>query len=133
MSPAERAAERLLRDKDALAQEVTDALYAERPQLLARYGEQGREKCRQDLRFNLEHLAPAVALGEDAMFVGYVRWLVGLLAARNVPATDITRSLDLTADAVRRRFPADEAPPVLAALQAGRRESAAHSGGGHAG
>ena len=121
MSAAERAAERILRQKDALAQETTDALYGERPQLLERYGETGRQKCREDLRYNLEHLAPALALGEPALFEGYLRWLAGLLAARGIPTEEIARSLVLTADAIARRFPADEAEAARATLATGLR------------
>jgi hypothetical protein len=128
VSAAERAAKRLLREKDALAQEATDALYGERPELLERYGQAGRDKCLQDLRYNLEHLAPAVALGEPALFEGYVRWLAGLLAARRIPAEEIAHSLALTGEAIARRFPADEAGAAGAMLAAGRRALEAHGG-----
>jgi hypothetical protein len=126
VSAGERAAERILREKDGLAREATDALYGERPELLDRYGEAGREKCRQDLRFNLEHLAPALALEQPQMFEGYVRWLVEMLGARGIPAGDIERSLVLTGDAIARRFPADEAAAARATLAAGLRALETH-------
>jgi hypothetical protein len=118
-SPGERAAERIVRDKEELARAITEALYRERPDLLARWGERGREKCLQDMRYNLEHLAPAVALADPTMFAGYVRWLAGLLAARQIPTTDVARSLALTDATIGERFPADEAAPARSILQAG--------------
>jgi len=117
VSASERSGDRLLREKEELARAITDRLYGERPDLLPLYGAAGREKCLQDMRYNLEHLAPAVALAEPAMFAGYARWLAGLLSARGIPTADVTRSLVLTGAAIAERFPADEAAaaPVLEA------------------
>jgi hypothetical protein len=119
MSAAARSSERLVAEKEALARAITDALYAERPELLARYGAAGREKCLQDMRYNLEHLAPAVALEQPSMFAGYAQWLRGLLAARGIPVDDVVRSLVLTRDAITQRFPPDEAADALTAIDAG--------------
>ena len=87
VSAGTAAAERLLAEKATLAAEITAALYAEMPELLARHGEYGPRKCLEDMRYNLEHLAPAVDLADPALFAGYVRWLDGLLRARNVVAS----------------------------------------------
>lgn len=109
----------LLERKDELARAVTRALYAERPDLLERYGERGRRKCLQDMRYNLEHLAPAVALGEPALFARYVVWLRDMLAARGVPAVEIGRSLELTGRLVQEELAGDEAGVVQGILEAG--------------
>jgi hypothetical protein len=114
-----RAAARLLADGEALARAVTDALYAERPELLARYGERGREKCLQDLRYTVEHLVPAVDLGDPELFAGYVRWLDALLRARNVDTDEVVRSLELLERVAGDRFPDDEAAAVAPVVQAG--------------
>lgn len=90
---AARAADTLLARKDEIAETVTESVYAARPDLLARYGAAGRAKCVQDMRYTVEHLAPAVALGEPALFTRYVAWLVDLLAARAIPADDVRTSL----------------------------------------
>jgi hypothetical protein len=127
VTAGERCGERLVAEKEALASAITALLYAERPDLLQRYGASGREKCLQDMRYNLEHLAPAVALGEPAMFAGYARWLGGLLAARGIPTGDVVRSLALTRAALTERFPADEAAAAVPALEAGLAALAAPS------
>jgi hypothetical protein len=114
-----RASERLLADKEALARAITGALYEETPALMQRYGEAGREKCLQDMRYNLEHLASAVDLAQPAMFAGYVRWLDGLLRARNVSTDEVVRSLELTDREIRERFPAEEAEAVAPCIGAG--------------
>jgi hypothetical protein len=119
LTVAARAAESLRRQQDDLARAITEALYAERPELEARYGAAGREKCLQDMRYNLEHLAPAVAFAEPALFASYARWLAGLLLARGIPVGDVVRSLQLTGHVVAVRLPADEATAVSQSLLAG--------------
>jgi hypothetical protein len=118
----ESASESLLARKAEIARAVTEALYTEMPELMEKYGETGRRKCLQDMHYNLEHLAPAVALGEPVLFARYVVWLREMLASRGVPADEVRRSLELTAEAVRARLPAEEAIPVVDALAAGLRE-----------
>ena len=117
LNTRERAAERLLREKDSLAAEITAALYERMPHLLDKYGEHGRGKCLEDMRYNIEHLAPAVHLGVPEMFVTYVRWLDELLRARNVSTDDLSVALELTGGAMRRRFSAAEAAEIELSLR----------------
>jgi hypothetical protein len=114
-----RASERLIAEKHALARSITDALYAERPDLLEKYGPVGREKCHQDMLYHVEHLAPAVDLGEPGMFAAYVRWLEALLRARNVAPEEVMRTLELIELLISDRFPADEAAVVVPCVRAG--------------
>ena len=114
-----RASERLLDRKGELAREVTRALYAERPELLERYGESGRRKCLQDMHYNLEHLAPAVALTEPQLFARYIVWLRDMLGARGVPADEIRRCLELTERAVREGMGEEEATAIISVIGAG--------------
>jgi hypothetical protein len=113
------AADTLLEQKHTIAQAITDALYRERPQLMERYGETGRVRCLEDMHYNLEHLAPAVALGEPQLFQRYVIWLRDMLAPRNVPQEDVVRSLELTIDVVQKHLPPDEARAVVDMINAG--------------
>ena len=113
------AAALLMRDREALALEVTTALYAESPGLLERHGERGREKCHQDMRYNIDHLIPAVDLGDGAMFARYVEWLDGLLRARNVATRDVIRCLELLRDRCADRFPAAEGAAIRTIVNAG--------------
>jgi MerR family transcriptional regulator, light-induced transcriptional regulator len=116
---AERAAARLIAETGELAREITAAMYAESPDLLAKYGPVGRERCLEDMHFNLQHLAPAVELGKPSLFASYAVWLEQMLAARNVGTDDVVRSLVLTEREIRSRFPADEAAVISECLLAG--------------
>jgi hypothetical protein len=113
------ASDALLARKEELARAVSDALYAEMPGLLEKYGEPGRAKCLQDMRYNLEHLAPAVALGEPALFARYAAWLRDMLAARGIPADEVLRSLELTERVVRHRLAPEQAEAVAGCIAAG--------------
>lgn len=119
MSTPERAAARLNAERGALARAITEALYAELPQLHEKYGERGRARCLEDMHFNLEHLAPAVELGRPEMFAAYVAWLDGLLSARNVDTREVVRSLELTERVLRERFTPDEIDAIVPAIHAG--------------
>lgn len=116
------AAERLLSNKEALAQAITAELYWQLPQLQEKYGARGREKCLQDMRYNLEHLAPAVDLAEPGMFAGYVRWLDGLLRARGVATTELARSLEITRQQIGALVAESAMGDVDAAIDAGLAE-----------
>jgi hypothetical protein len=116
---AARASESLLRFADELARATTDALYARRPDLMERWGERGRAKCLEDMRHNVEHLAPAVGLDDPSIFARYVRWLDDLLRARGIPSDDVRESLELMRDAVAARLPHDESARAAASIDAG--------------
>ncbi|HEX7240972.1 MAG TPA: hypothetical protein VF263_11940 [Longimicrobiaceae bacterium] len=119
VAPAARASAYLLEEKEALAREITRRLYRVLPGLLDKYGDYGREKCLQDMRYNLEHLAPAVDLEQPEMFAGYVRWLDGLLRARNVATDELLRALELTGEVLAERLTADEQASVQSCVRAG--------------
>jgi hypothetical protein len=105
---ATRASEALLARKEQLAIAITDSVYAARPELRERYGEIGITKCREDMRYTIEHLAPAVALAEPQLFVSYVSWLIDLLRARGIPADDVRVSLEALNQVLATRLSLDE-------------------------
>lgn len=115
------AAQLLIRDRESLARAVTDALYEEAGERLSRHGPNGRVRCLEDMHFNVEHLVPAVDLGDPDLFVRYVQWLHGLLQARGVDTRDVTRCLELLQDEVTRRYAAADAQPITTILDAGLR------------
>lgn len=127
VSPGARAAAALLEQKETVARSVTGLLYAEMPWLVDRYGERGRQKCLQDMRYNLEHLAPAVELEAPAMFARYAAWCDGVLRSRGVSTEELARSLVLMESDVAARLPPEQADAVAACLRAG---VAALGGGG---
>jgi hypothetical protein len=119
MKPETRASQRLISDKEQLARAITRALYEALPELTEKYGEVGRQRCLEDMRYNLEHLAPAVELNNPPMFAAYVQWLEALLRARHVATSEVERSLELIEREIRARFPAEEAELIATCIRAG--------------
>ena len=119
MTVEARAAAELLARKAGLAQTATDALYADMPELMDRYGPVGRERCLEDIRYTIDHLIPAVDLAQPSMFASYVGWLDDLLRARNVSTREVIRSLELIEQVVRSELAPDEANVVATCLRAG--------------
>jgi hypothetical protein len=114
-----RAAERLMFDKESIARAVTKRMFEEYPDILEKHGERGRQKCLQDMHYNIEHLIPAVDLEKPELFADYARWLDVMLGARGVCARDVRRCLEMIADETRTRFDADEAAVVDEMIRAG--------------
>ena len=119
LSAAARAGAALLEQKETIARAVTGLLYAEMPWLHDRYGDRGRVKCLQDMRYNLEHLIPAVELQAPEMFARYAGWCDGVLRARGVQTAELLRSMELMESDVAARLPAEEAAAVSECLRAG--------------
>jgi len=106
---ARNAGALLLSDKGSLAASVTRRLYEEKPSLLEKHGERGREKCLQDMHYNIEHLMPAVELDDADLFTRYVVWLDDMLRARGVGTDDVIRSLTLLREECLGRYGEDGA------------------------
>lgn len=121
LTAAERAAAALLEQKETIARSVTGLLYAEMPWLQDKYGDRGREKCLQDMRYNLEHLIPAVELGAPDMFARYAAWADGVLRARGVPTGELARSMEIMRADVGARLPDDQGEAVAGCIDAGLR------------
>lgn len=105
---AERAAHALLARREWIAAEATAALHAADPSLHDRYGVHGREKCREDAAYNVQHLAGAMEMDDPRLFAAYVRWVDELLRARNVPTDDLRRHLGFLEDACARALAPDD-------------------------
>lgn len=119
------ASEALIARKEELAREITVALYVAHPEWLERYGAVGRDKCLQDMRYTIEHLAPAVALGEPQLFAGYCRWLIDLLRPRGIPAQHVRDTLAVVRRVLGDRLTMEQAPVVVGIVDAGIAATAA--------
>lgn len=67
-----------------LIEQVTELIYEADPSLLEKYGERGKEKCRQDNRHHLDHLRTAYALRDERVFADYAVWLDGILRSHGM-------------------------------------------------
>lgn len=122
ITAAERTGHLLRIKAPKLAEAIVDEQYRRQPELLERYGTEGRRYCARDLDRHLQSLAAAVDLEVPAQFVKYVEWAKGVMAAHGIPAADFLVSLQVLRDVVPGHLPAGFAglacAPVDAALAA---------------
>jgi methanogenic corrinoid protein MtbC1 len=73
---------------------VTERFYNNHVADYSRFGQRGREACREDLGFHLEFLRPVLEFGLIQPMVDYLRWLASVLVTRDVPTRHLLLSLD---------------------------------------
>jgi MerR family transcriptional regulator, light-induced transcriptional regulator len=93
----------------ALADACVRYHFNQHPELRERYGEQGVAKCVQDANFHLAFLADAIASSVPAVFSAYIQWARSMLAARNIPRSDLAESLAALRVVVAQELPAQDA------------------------
>lgn len=69
---------------NTIIEEVTDGIYRDYPILLEKYGERGRQKCKEDNEHHIKYLQTAAAMEEEKYFVDYAHWLNGILTSRGM-------------------------------------------------
>ncbi len=103
---------------DELARAVVDIQFERWPALYARYGEAGRDKCAQDLRYHVLYLAEAVAANSPPLFREYAAWVKVLFANIGIPAEELGESLEILRDVVAARVDDATAERVRACVAA---------------
>ncbi|HEY0330776.1 MAG TPA: B12-binding domain-containing protein [Rhodopseudomonas sp.] len=86
-----------------------------------------QDECREYLVYHLEFLKSALQFGSLAPMLAYLRWLDGVLAARNVPPHSLAQSLQWLAEYFAARMDRDDGEVVHAALLAARQRFVAAS------
>jgi hypothetical protein len=68
----------------SIIEEVTEGIYNDFPFLLEKYGERGRQKCREDNGHHIKYLQTAADMDDDKYFIDYAHWLNGILTSRGM-------------------------------------------------
>ena len=68
----------------SIIEEVTDGIYRDYPILLEKYGERGRQKCKEDNEHHIKYLQTAASMNEEKYFIDYAHWLNGILTSRGM-------------------------------------------------
>lgn len=76
-----------------LAEATVADQYRRQPDLVQRYGPDGRRLCVRDVAHHVQALASSIELGEPERFVDYVIWARGVMAAHKVEPADFLESL----------------------------------------
>ncbi|MFC5271689.1 cobalamin-dependent protein [Adhaeribacter terreus] len=103
--PNKRTAELVYNLAAEIAQVATELQYKRMPELEARYGKIGRQKCLQDAGYHLSYLAEAILSESPLLFSDYIGWAQQMLGARNIPAKDLAVNLNCIKEALAQRLP----------------------------
>ena len=88
-------AARLRSQRLPIATGASDAFFFAHPEWLERFPDTMLAKGLEDAGHHVDFLAGALETGEPAAFVGYVGWLVDVLAARGIDAAAVAESIGL--------------------------------------
>ncbi|MBY0242468.1 MAG: cobalamin-dependent protein [Burkholderiaceae bacterium] len=95
---------------------VAEKFQADPAGIYARYGERGREACREDLGYHLEFLRPVLEFGIIEPMVDYLRWLANVLSSRGIPSEHLLLSLDWLGDFLATKMEHADGQTVLATI-----------------
>jgi hypothetical protein len=78
---------------NVVAREILDGLvekiYENYPELLEKYGEAGKVKCREDVQHHFRNLDVAFQLNHSKIFIDYSIWLNNVLTSRGMKTEHI--------------------------------------------
>lgn len=87
------AAEEIDKQLDALVNQTLEVVYKADPEMEKRYGNVGRQRCREDIVFHYCTLTEAIAADDPQIFLRYIAWGKVVLASRRIPADDMKVTL----------------------------------------
>ncbi|WP_192820573.1 B12-binding domain-containing protein [Rufibacter sp. LB8] len=103
-----KAAATLKRLSTRLAADTTKLVYQRHPDLEARYGAIGREKCHEDALYHLSFLIEAVSANSMVLFSDYVTWAQQVLESRQIAVQDLHHHLVILKEVVAQHLPIDQ-------------------------
>ena len=105
--------------KGELAVKITDLHFKSHPELDKKYGDKGREKCREDAIYHLNYLIEALQVESQELFNHYLEWAYNMLDARNIPIDDLEHNIRSIKDVISGEFSANSADMAVTILESG--------------
>ena len=106
--------------RELCADFVTNAIYAMYAKELERFGEHGRQTCRQDIFHHLDYLQGALIVGDATVFTQYIIWLKEVLSSRGVPSAHLSTSLEFLETFFSNQLPVAEVGALTKILSSAR-------------
>lgn len=107
---------------DEIIDRVVEGIYRDMPELLERFGEQGRVKCREDNYHHIKHLNSARNLNSDEFFVDYALWLNNILTVRGMKTEHLIDNFKRLEIEISAAEPFEEKDDYLCTLKKGMAE-----------
>lgn len=108
--------QRLQAERHKLAERIVEQDYAERPELLQRYGPAGRVRYLEDAASHFSFLGTAIDWQRPSIFLQHVSWIKVVLCHRGVTEADLQRNLELMRPALSEFLPQAEAATGIGLL-----------------
>ena len=102
-----------------LAVKITDLHFKNHPELDKKYGETGRERCREDAVYHLNYLIEALQINSQELFNHYLEWACHMLDARNIPVDDLVNNVHYMKEVISDEFSGDAAGLAISILEKG--------------
>jgi len=100
---------------------ATDSIYQQLGGSLERFGDRGRQCCREDLHRHVDYLGGSLVAGQTELFGRYIVWLGEVLSVRGVPLDSLSLSLELLQAYYQEQLTADSNEVIQLTLEAGLR------------
>jgi len=86
MRKSQQCGEEIYRESAKLVAMTAVEYYRRYPEILQRYGPEGRRRTEEDIQYHYQTLAEAVITKEENLFLRYIGWVKSVLVNRNVRA-----------------------------------------------
>ncbi len=113
----------ILKEKqDLLADKVIETLWENHPEYDRIFSIEGKEKCRQDIKYHILYLAEAVGVESQQLFNNYLGWVKVLFASLRIPEESFIESLKTLRSTVSGAVEGEEEHCITAYLDQGMAE-----------
>ena len=109
MRKAEQYASEIATRAPRLVEETLTRLYRARPEMKARYGAAGLQRCREDIAYHYSTLSEGVFAADPNIFLRYIAWGKSLLVNRNVRTDDLIDCLLIMQEVTGKHVSSDAA------------------------
>ncbi len=119
--------QRIIEQRDELAQAIVTRQYEQQPQLTGHYDKQQRDKSLRDTQYHLSYLAEAIDSTCPDLFTDYAGWVGTVLEKRHIPIEIVTGSFQALQEILLLELPEEMHEPVIRYIQAGVERLAPHT------
>lgn len=99
--------EAIASERAGFANLIVEEQWVRHTEFTGRYGKGGRDRCVQDVTYNLSYLSSAISADSPALFASYVDWVKALFEGLRIPTGELAESLAITGELLKQRFPED--------------------------
>ncbi len=111
--------QKLIAHKNELADLVTSGHFERHPELVERYGEEGRTKCYEDTISHLDYLEQAVRIDSKELFNNYLNWARTRQQEQDIPKGDLVDNIVVIREEIEKLLPDKEAAILVDIINEG--------------